>query len=508
MITTSAAIFAVLVALALLFYFFPVGGKKRNSEYITEFQAEYPLTFPQGFLWGTATAAQQVEQMQESDWTQFVREAYHEKRFQATPDKDPKPGHILGIKNYDLATVQKSADFDEHFQEDLDYAKSWGHNAYRFSFCWSRLFPNEGDSKPSQKGLDYYHRMLDYMEEVGLMPSATLFHFSSPAWFWNEKDGKRGWEREDALEKFSEFTGAVADAFGPRINHWCTLNEPLVYIYNGYMNGIFPPLEQRKKIEKVYDVLSNLLKAHRDAYDILHQKAKEQGRVIQVGYTKHTRAFEPLRNYAFLDRFVAAQVEQAFVWDFMDAVKEGVLRVTNVRKEQEIPGLKGKTDYIGINYYGRFYIKSNLVMPSNFRLLPYDPHDHKEKINDLRWAQYPHGFSTILADAYRKYQKPIFILENGTADAEHDDRIRQEFLVTHLREMWYAMSAHNVDIRGYFHWSLMDNYEWAEGFAAKFGLLSVDYSHGQKRTPRKSADLLARIIQGGIEQEMMERYIR
>ena len=237
------------------------------------------------------------------------------------------------------------------------------------------------------------------------------------------------------------------------------------------------------------------------------EHAQARGATIEVGYAHHTRAFEPLRSYHPLDRVVARVIEQAFIWDFSDAVASGVLSVTNTSHRAPIPGLKGTQDYLGINYYGRFYVKTDLLAPTKFQVLMHDPETPEvDKPNDLGWASYPRGFGLILQRAGSRYRLPIYVLENGTADRKDDDTDRQRLLVEHVKEMWLARQ-HGADVRGYFHWSLLDNFEWAEGFDARFGLIKVDYKDGFRRTPRPSAALYTRIIEhNGLDEELARHY--
>ena len=195
------------------------------------------------------------------------------------------------------------------------------------------------------------------------------------------------------------------------------------------------------------------------------------------------------------------------MWDFLDAIQTGVLKVANTDYVEEIPGLKGTQDYVGINYYGRYYVKSALFDPGNPQFLFSDKNDPAEVTSDLGWAIYPHGFYLVLTKAYEKYGLPIYVLENGIADHEMNDAKRQQFLVSHLREVWNAINHGGADIRGYMHWSFIDNFEWAEGFTAQFGLVKVDYDNNFQRIPKPSADIYTQIIQSNaISAELMQRH--
>lgn len=170
----------------------------------------------------------------------------------------------------------------------------------------------------------------------------------------------------------------------------------MVYIYGGYLDGTFPPFERRKGPAEVVPVMDALLRAHALAYRLLKEDAARRNATIEVGFAHHTRAFEPLRNYAPLDRVTARMIEQAFIWDFADAVASGILQVTSTPYRAEIPGLRGSQDYLGINYYGRYYVKTDLLAPTQFKVMMSDPAAAAtDKPNDLGWASYPYGFRLI-----------------------------------------------------------------------------------------------------------------
>ncbi|MAH73221.1 MAG: hypothetical protein CBC09_04010 [Cellvibrionales bacterium TMED49] len=461
--------------------------------------------FDHDFLWGAASAAQHVEHQQESDWTIFERQVINDGK--TSTDARPGyalPGHINSLDKFSQTVRLKKTNFDYVFDKDFALASELGHNSHRFSICWARLFPTRDLSTPVPEAIRFYHKILDSLEKYNIKPFVTLFHFSTPNWFWDEIDGKRGWERKDAIRHFERFIHSVLDAFGDRISLWTTLNEPMTYVYNGYMQGIFPPLEKRD-INGVVTVIEQLLKAHAAAYKLIHDHAIRKNLSVKVGIAKHTRAFHALRNWAPFDIFSSKAVGQAFIWDFMDAINSGVLNISNTAVKKHIPGLAGTQDYIGINYYGRFYIKSNLLNISKPEIHFYNPKKLDEKRSDLDWAIYPRGLYEILLATHKRYKIPIYVLENGLADCNTDDLRRQSFIVNHIDQMWLAKND-GVDIRGYMHWSLTDNFEWAEGFTARFGLIGIEYENNFKRIPRPSATLYHRIIKDrGITSQTRDR---
>jgi len=212
----------------------------------------------------------------------------------------------------------------------------------------------------------------------------------------------------------------------------------------------------------------------------------------------HTRCVEPQRNYALLDRLAAQRMERMIYWDILDAVRSGIITLSDSNFQEEVPDLKGTMDYLGVNYYGRYYLRSALLKPGEFEMTMQ---------NDRRGIDiYPHGFYKVLLQAHRRYGLPIYVLENGIADDAHDDRLRQEFLVTHLKEIWNAIQS-GANIKGYFHWSLIDGFEWSDGFDSRFGLVAVDYKNRYRRTPRRSSEIYSQIINNNaISQPLWSKY--
>jgi beta-glucosidase len=475
-----------------------VGGAHRSPLLVTPDASDAdpgPLKFPKDFYWGVAIAGQQAESQQPSDWSAFEEDAFRHGRFGtgATPG-EALPGHIHDLGKWSEKVRREKAGFETTYPADLAAAQDMGLNAFRFSIEWARLFPRAGMTAPDPAGIAYYHALIREMKSRGITPFVTLFHYTSPTWFFEpDASGKRGWERQDAQVQWQRYVDAVADAFVPEVAQWCTLNEPMVYVYSGYIEGTYPPLERRAGVEEAAPVIQALLQAHLAAYQALHRVAADRHAQVNVGITENTLSFEPLRDWAPLDRLTARSIDQAWNWDFLDAIESGRMKLETTGIDVPIAGLKGAEDYVGINYYSRTYIKSDLLHPGAPQVLMHDPRATDEPFNDLGWASYPHGFYLILTQAKQRYGKPIYVLENGTADGSDNDVARQKFLVQHVRELWLARERGGVDVRSYIHWSLFDNFEWAEGFDARFGLFAVDYENGFKRTPRPSAKVFADI---------------
>lgn len=490
-----AALLGALAILLVLVAWLYVATPGRDDTRTTPGPAAATLEFPAGFFWGAAISGHQAEAQQASDWTAFEEDVLRNGRFDAgTAYGTTRPGHIRDFGRWSEAVRRQKSAFETHYAEDLAAARALGLNAVRISIEWARLFPRPDMTAPAPEGIAYYERVLAEMREQRLTPFVTLFHYVSPQWFFEpDASGKRGWERRDALEHWGRFVTAVADHFIPDVEHWCTLNEPMVYLYSGYIDGVYPPLEHRADAAAAADVYQALLGAHALAYRILHATAGARGARASVGITQAAQAFAPLRDWHPADRVIARLVTQAWNWDFLDAIRSGRMRIAASDVDRQIAGLAGTQDYIGINYYTRVFIRGDLAHPTRPAVLYRDPAQPDEPVNDMGWTSYPHGLYAVLTEAARRYAKPVFILENGTADDAADDVGRQRYLAAHVREVWLAIHRGGADVRSYIQWSLIDNFEWVDGFGPRLGLIAVDYENGFRRSPRASARLYGEI---------------
>ena len=491
--TTSVLLVIILIALSSIFALGVVVADlvsrlpKRRG--IHAFGGDGPFVFPPAFFWGAATADHQIERAQNDDWTTFERRAHKESKQERRPDGNVAPGHIAGVAEIPAEWIEQKTDFDTHYVSDIASCKRMGHNAHRFSISWARLFPRAGMAEPDPAGIAFYAGIFDELEKNGLEPFVTLFHFASPQWLWDTADTnkKKGLERDDAVESFAVFTRTVVKNFGSRVKYWCTLNEPMVWAYLGYLDGVFPPGEKRPGGPKaVFDIVAQLLRMHAAAW----KEIKSSNVLAQVGIAHHIRHFIPWRKWWPLDGLAALLVDQAFVLDFTDAIESGTFKGTLTGRSLTIPGLAGTQDYVGLNYYGRFYVKTTLSQ--GLTIVPHDPTEPGEEKSDVGWAIDETSFTPEVMRFHRRYRKPVYILENGIADNQDDDVRRQAFIVRHARGMWQAIEE-GADVRGFFFWSLIDNFEWAEGFAPRFGLLKVDYANDCARTPRPSAEVYRQI---------------
>jgi len=398
------------------------------------------LNFPSNFLWGTGISAHQVEGNNHNQWTVWEKSA---KRIEELKNQGKNPSEYIS---------GQACDHYHLYKQDFDLAQKLNNNALRFSLEWSRIEPEPG--KFNQKEIEHYKKVLLALRERNLEPFVTLWHWTNPIWF--EKMG--GWLNKKSPEYYTHYVEKVIQELGHLAKFWLTINEPLMYSSLSYFEGLFPP--QKRNSPLVIKVIRNLIQAHQKAYQIIHQKKDKQ-----VGLAKSIFYFEAFQN-RLINRLLKKIAD--YFWN-----------------EYFLNQVKNHLDFIGLNYYTCSRIKFNwLSLRSTF--ISYT----LQEISDRGWEIYPSGIYDVLQDL-KKYRKPIYITENGLADAQ--DKKRAKFIIDHLKMVHRAIQA-GVDVRGYFHWSLIDNFEWEVGFWPRFGLAEVNYQT-MKRIPRPSAQVYAKICQ-------------
>lgn len=400
-----------------------------------------PRRFPPGFWWGASTSAHQVEGDNHNDWNEWE----HHNAKKLAQNAGDYPG-ARDPKNY---LSGAAADHWHHYAADLDKAKSIGLNAYRFSVEWSRIEPREGEF--DQVALEHYRKVIRAAKTRGLEPFVCLWHWTLPLWL----SDRGGWRKQSTIRSYMRFTKVVVEALGPEVKYWLTLNEPEVYAENVFQTGRW--LAQRRNGFLYVWSLRNLATAHKRAYRII----KNSYPGSWVGMAKHNIYFEPANRQA---------INKWIVW-----------YSNRFWNHQFITWVKRHIDFVGLNYY--FHSRLNLWRSENLN----------ERVSDMGWELYPKGLYHLLMDLSKTYRKPIVITEHGLADA--GDQNRAWYIEESLRNVLRAVE-HGADVRGYFHWSLLDNFEWDSGFWPRFGLIAVDYKT-QKRTIRPSAKHLAKIIKAG-----------
>ncbi len=419
------------------------------------------LRFPAGFRWSVASSAHQVEGGNDnSDWWEF----------------EARPG---AIKRGERSG--KACDHWHRVDEDVALVKSLHMNHARISVEWARIEPAPG--RIDQAALAHYRKELELLKAAGIESLVTFHHFTLPKWV----AAKGGWGSGDVPAAFARYCGVVYDALGDLVRDWITINEPMVVIVAGYLSGDFPPGERDPK--KIAAPLRGLIRGHALAYRAVHERAEKAGRTVRLGVAHHLRVIDPARAWHLVDRLAAATLDKAFNWVFPDALRTGRLEMKLpflVSFRDDVPEAKGTEDFFGLNYYSRDLIR--FAPRHRNRFVRVDRPDQWR--SDLGWEIYPAGIYQLLKQIAARYPNtPVMITENGLADAE--DKSRAKFIQTHLAEIHRAISE-GVPVEGYSHWSLLDNFEWAEGFSPRFGLCRMDYS-SMVRTPRKSAEVYARI---------------
>ena len=431
------------------------------------------LVFPPGFLWGTATSSHQVEggnsNNQWWDWEQ-------------------QPGRIWhGDRSGDACGWWQNTD------TDFDAMVRLGQNAHRFSVEWSRLEPRENEFDAS--AFVRYRQMLEGLQSRGITPMLTLHHFSNPRWL----EAKGAWLDAGTPARFARLAERVVRELGDGCTLWCTINEAGVYAAMGYLFGEFPPGE--KSVPLSFQVYANMLKGH----VLARQAIKAVQPHAQVGFVHQVRHFDPASS-APRDVMAAWLLDYLYNGSLLKTLKTGRL-FPPLGVWQEIPGLRGSNDFLGLNYYTRDRVafdshESRMAFTRRFT-----PAEAEHSDNGRSGEPYGEIYAEGLYRALKRiepFNVPVYITEFGLPD--HDDDQRPAFLVRHLHVLHRAIQE-GMDVRGVFHWSLVDNFEWAEGWSLRFGLIGLDEKTGV-RTQRPSAQVYAEIAKANaIPGHLLERFV-
>ncbi|MFC4054381.1 GH1 family beta-glucosidase [Actinomadura syzygii] len=422
------------------------------------------MGLPQGFRWGVATAAYQIEGAADEDgrgpstWDTFAR----------TPGRT-RDGH----------TGDVACDHYHRWPEDVALMAGLGVDSYRFSIAWPRVQPR-GSGPVNPKGLDFYDRLVDGLLAAGISPAATLYHWDLP----QPLEDAGGWMERDTAYRFAEFSYLAAERLADRVDMWITLNEPVVVMAYGYAFGVYAP--GRTLMLDALPSAHHQLLGHGLAVTALRGRGARE-----VGLTNH---YSPAWAASPADRPAADAFDVFMNRLFTDPVLLGrypdIMGDAPFVRSEDLAVIASPIDFLGVNYYQPTRLKNPAEGP-----LPFDIVDISEyPVTGMGWPIVPDAFLSLLRTLDSRYDlPPLYITENGCSfsdeigpDGAVDDSSRIAFLDAHINAMRKAIGE-GIDIRGYYTWSLLDNFEWSEGYHPRFGLVHVDYET-QKRTPKKSYD--------------------
>lgn len=439
--------------------------------------------FPRGFLWGAATSAYQVEGEPLADgagpsiWHRFAH----------------TPGRTHGGETGDVACEQY-----RRYPEDIRLMRELGLNAYRFSIAWGRVLP-QGTGAVNARGVAHYDRLVDALLEAGLAPSATLYHWDLPA----ALDDRGGWLNPDVAEWFGEYAALMYRALGDRVALWATLNEPWVVMDGGYLSGGLAP--GHRNVFEAPIVGHNLLRAHAAGVEAFRASGATGAVGLVVNLEpKYPATGDPAdlaataRADAYMNRYF---LDPVFFGRYPEELAEIFGEAWPEWPAAELERVCQPVDFVGVNYYTRAVVVDDAAVPPARAGRVRQP---RHAYTEMDWEVYPPGLEDTLRWVRDRYgEVPLYVTENGAAfydppTAEGDvveDPLRVAYLREHLRAVRRALAA-GVDVRGYFAWSLLDNYEWSHGYSKRFGIVHVDFET-QRRTAKRSARFYAEVIASG-----------
>jgi len=443
--------------------------------------------FPQGFLWGAATAAYQIEGAAREDGRgPSIWDAYAH-----------RPDTTLGGATGDVA-----CDHYHHLVEDLALMKELGLRSYRFSISWPRVLPT-GRGRPNPKGLAFYDRLVDGLLEAGIVPNTTLHHWDTP----QALHERGGWARRECVDWFADYARLMFERLGDRVAFWSTHNEPWVFAFVGYAQGNFAPGLSDTTV--AYQVSHHLLLSHARAVQAFRQSGRrgQIGIVLSFSHNQPASVSEP-------DRRACTRVDENGTGLFLRPLLEGRYPEGLIEwigphapkvRAGDLAEIRQPIDFLGVNYY---FTQSVSFHPhgGHLKAAISQVADAGWGRTEMGWGVHPDGLRVLLLDLKKSCgDLPTYITENGCAvrdvpDARGfvKDAERTRFLAAHIGAAHQALEA-GVNLKGYYVWSLLDNFEWAHGFAPRFGLVRVDYA-AQARIPKQSARWYREVIaRNGIE---------
>lgn len=441
---------------------------------------DHSTSFPPDFLWGAATSAYQIEGSPLADgagpsiWHEFAH----------------TPGRTRDGDTGDLA-----CDHYRRYRDDVALMGGLGLNAYRFSVSWSRVLP-EGRGRINPQGLDFYQRLVDALLEQGIQPMLTLYHWDLPA----ALDRWGGWLNPDSAGWFADYAQILFRALDDRVRLWVTLNEPWVVVDGGYLHGVLAP-GLRNPFAAPH-AAHNLLRAHAAATQAYRAVGRHQIGLVVNLEPKYpaTETADDLAATMRADAYWNRQyLDPVFLGTYPPELAEIFGAAWPTFAAADLETLRQPPDFLGINYYSRQVVRHD---PRDWPLAAARVRQARQTHTGLDWEVYPQGLTDILQWVAGRYGPlPLYITENGAAFYDPPqaggavvDPLRRRYLRDHLRAALAALAA-GVDLRGYFAWSLLDNFEWAHGYSQRFGLVHVDYAT-QRRTVKTSGKWYAEIVRG------------
>jgi beta-glucosidase len=437
------------------------------------------IEFPRDFLWGTATSAYQVEGSPLADgagpsiWQRFTH----------TP-------HLV----LDGATGDVACDHYRRYVEDVALMRSLGTNAYRFSVSWSRVMP-QGRGTVNAAGLDFYERLVDALLASGIEPMVTLYHWDLPA----ALDDRGGWLNPDIAKWFADYASVMFRKLDGRVKLWATLNEPWVITDGGYLYGVLAP-GHRSRFEAPI-ASHHLLRSHAEAVKAYRAEGRHRIGIVVNLEPKYSASDDPADRAAArrADAYMNRQyLDPVFLGRYPEELAEIFGEAWPRWPAKEVAQLRQPVDFLGVNYYTRSVTRFD---PDAWLLQAAPVRQDRATYTETGWEVFAPALRDTLVWVKERYgNPPTYVTENGAAffdpptlDGDRlADPLRVDYLRTHIRAV-HAARARGVDVRGYFVWSLLDNFEWSLGYSKRFGIVHVDFAT-QKRTFKDSARFYAEVI--------------
>jgi beta-glucosidase len=430
------------------------------------------IRFPHGFLWGAATASYQIEGSPLADG--------------ASPSIWHELSHRRG-RVRDGSTGDVACDHYHRYAEDVGIMKEMGLGAYRFSVAWPRIFPEPG--RLNQPGLDFYSRLVDALLAAGIQPFATIFHWDEPVWL--ERMG--GMASRSCLEHFDQYGEALFRALGDRVKSWITINEPLVYTFLGYVNGTHAPAH-RLDMRGAYHASHHLLLAHAR----LREACRSLVGGARIGIANHHAWITPRNADNPRDVAAASLMDDAANRVYLDPLFRGAYPEPVIARlgrffppgfEKDLDLIRGREDFVGVNYYSRIRYRHAPLVPFIRAREWRDPDARRSAM----WEIHPQGLYRTLMRLKAEYGNPrAIVTENGYPLPEVpgadplEDGERIAYLEEHLAATGKAIDE-GAECAGYFHWSLLDNFEWDLGTTMRFGLVRTDFATLERRWKRSAS---------------------